>query len=202
MESYDLNGIVYLCPSSLELSIMKSSIVLSPVSFYLYLALYLYFFLFYLIDLLLALVFYWCVNERWWQHCMLTFFFFFKLQVQHKLADSNSLIKISKQCNTMSTIYKVQEFKEWVNRTVCDIFQKHACHCSNCLLDVKNPVLSHWSPCPSIFKKTLKPKGNTLSLYLLCRALSDGWCCVCSFPMHLCSFFKNSFSCDLNSQEP
>lgn len=49
MESYDLNGIVYLCPSSLELSIMKSSIVLSPVSFYLYLVLYLYFFYFILL---------------------------------------------------------------------------------------------------------------------------------------------------------
>lgn len=50
MESYDLNGIVYLCPSSLDLSIV-TGFMLSVFSVVFVLV------LFYLIDLLLALVF-------------------------------------------------------------------------------------------------------------------------------------------------
>ncbi|XP_075891746.1 cilia- and flagella-associated protein 46 isoform X3 [Nelusetta ayraudi] len=44
----------------------------------------------------------------------------FLKQVQHKLADSNALIKISKQCNIMSAIYKVQEFKDALGKTPAD----------------------------------------------------------------------------------
>lgn len=45
---------------------------------------------------------------------MLTFFSFL-LQVEHKLKDRNALLKMCKQCNTLSVIYKIQEFKKWVN---------------------------------------------------------------------------------------